>query len=144
VLNAAYVLSNSYRTQLVGAELSGLRLLTEISVVTPFSLSTRTPYGIGLGLALGAGFERTHLVPVKGNAGSSTVLFGPRWLTTPVLSASVRLNYEFSRHWTAALGAYVNAALLDVSCELETSNGTQRVLTTRRLRPGLLLELGWQ
>jgi hypothetical protein len=143
-LVASQQLTRSMHTAIAGAQLSGLTLRLEGLALFPLTTRDDPMRGPGVGVSLGTGIQRLDVAALEGSIEGPVQLLEPHSATLPFLSAGLRVHQGFGSGFVVSLGGTLDVALRTLSCEVELNGERHGIVSTRRLKPSLFVELSWE
>jgi hypothetical protein len=135
-LSGQYLWRERYAGTSVGVEVE--------TVAARAGLAYALPLGsVHLGARLGAGIDATRLSPRPGTTDPTATLTPERWTETLVLMATLGVWKQLGSHVRGGLEIFADALPSLVHYDQRVSGVTSEVAAPSRIRPGLLLHLGF-
>jgi hypothetical protein len=114
------------------------------TVAARAGLAYALPVGsVHLGIRLGAGIDATRISPQPGTLDPTAMLTPERWTASLVFVATLGLWKELGSHISGGVEILADALTTPVHFDQRVSGITSEVAAPSRIRPGLLVHLGF-
>lgn len=134
-LSGQYLWPARYSGASVGADLESIAARAGLEVILPVSAAR-------VSARLGVGADAVHVSPRPGTADPSAMLTPPRWSEALAFTGAIGIRWTLGSR--LLLGAAVFADVLPTVVDYDQAVGgvSSAVISPRRVRPGLMVELG--
>lgn len=134
-LSGQYLWPVRYSGASVGADLESIAARGGLEVILPVSAAR-------VSARFGVGADAVHVSPRPGTGDPSAMLTSPRWTEALAFTGAIGVRWPLGSR--LVLGAAVFADLLPTVVDYDQAVGgvSSAVISPRRVRPGLMVELG--